>query len=287
MKGLSALGWGDFFEQQISPEDRLESTVARIVEPLRGLSRAVCPAGELWAECSEKPGPSIGDWVVGHVRRVGPSEIRLSIDRILKRRSVLSRAAPGGKGYAQILCANADVAFVVLAVTQQLNPPGVQRLLAAVRESGLAPVIVLTKADDLQASAAVMKSVEAIAAGAPVHCVSVFEGRGIELIEPYFAGGKTVVLLGASGAGKSTLVNHLLGAAFQRIEQVRESDQKGRHTTTARRLYLLPSGGMVIDSPGFREMVPWEGVPVSDSSKTGKLKKPYAGPRGPRGSAEE
>jgi ribosome biogenesis GTPase len=125
-------------------------------------------------------------------------------------------------------------------------------------ESGATPVIVLTKADLCEDVAARIKDVEAVALGVPVFAVSVKDETGLEELAPYFTTGKTVALLGSSGAGKSTLTNFLLGEEKQVIQEVRGDDDKGRHTTTYRELYLLPTGGLVLDTPGMRELQLWE-----------------------------
>ncbi len=268
MSDLRQLGWDDFFEKQLTDHERKDSAVARIVEPLRGLSRAICKGGEIWAEHTEKSAtgvktreavPSIGDWVLGSLRDFGGGEKRMTINRVLVRKNKLSRAAPGGKGYEQILCTNVDTAFLVLALTQELNLAAVSRYLEILGECQVMPVIVVTKVDADTDPKEAIHSLVKIAPQVSVHTLSVKERRGLEVLTPYFSGNKTIVLLGASGAGKSTLVNHLIGTETQRVESVRESDQKGRHTTTGRRLYSLSQGGMVIDSPGIREIQKWDG----------------------------
>lgn len=268
MIDLHKLGWDAFFESQLTDAERQSSTIARIVEPLRGLSKAACKFGEIWAEHTEKSAsgaktreavPATGDWVVGSVRDFGAGEKRLTISRVLTRKNKLSRAAPGGKGYEQILCTNVDTAMLVLAVNQDLNLPGVKRYLEILSECEVQPVIVVSKADNEVDTESVVHAIREAAPGVIQHTLSVRDHRGLDEVESYFTGNKTVVLLGASGAGKSTLVNYLLESESQRIGEVRESDQKGRHTTTGRKLYTLPTGGMVIDSPGIREIQKWEG----------------------------
>lgn len=261
------LGWDDFFETQLLEEEKQSSTIARIVEPLRGLSRALCEAGEIWAEHSEKSAsgaksreavPAIGDWVIGRLRDSGDAEKRMTIKRVLLRKNKLSRAATGGKSYEQILCTNVDTAFLTLAITQDLNLSAVGRYVEILGEMQIPLTILVTKVDEGATADKTLQVLAERAPGVPVHPISVKEGRGLEAIKPYFSNNQTVVLLGASGAGKSTLVNFLLGTESLRVENVRATDQKGRHTTTSRRLYSLPEGGMVIDSPGIREIQKWE-----------------------------
>ena len=266
MDDLKHLGWDAFFDAQLTDEERKHATIARIVEPLRGLSRAIYAGGEIWAEHTEKSAsgaktreavPSTGDWVVGTLRDSGDTEKRMRITRVLARKNKISRAAPGGKNYEQILCTNVDTAFVVVALSQNLNLAGVGRYIEILNESHVSAVILVTKIDEVSTSD-VIQSLTQLAAGVPVHPISVKEHQGLEVLAPYFSNHATVVLLGASGAGKSTLTNYLLGSEAQRVGDVRESDQKGRHTTTGRRLSLLPKGGMIIDSPGMREIQKWE-----------------------------
>ncbi len=280
MVDLSKYGWDAFFEEQVSQEERETLAIARIVEPLRGLSRCVCRAGEIWAEHTEKSStgaktretvPSTGDWVLGKLRDHGAGEKRMSIERVLTRKNKLSRAAPGGKTYEQILCTNVDTAFLVLALTQDLNLNAITRYLEILSESNVQPVIILTKVDADTNPKEAVAAISDVASGVAIHTTSVKEKRGLESIAPYFLGNKTVVLLGASGAGKSSLTNFLLGEEVGRVESVRESDQKGRHTTTNRRLYTLPKGGMVIDSPGIREIQKWE--PPEEQKPEGNTKK--------------
>lgn len=275
MDTLAKWGWDAFFESQLTDEERRDSTPARIVEPLRGLSRAVCAVGEVWAETPMAVAPAVGDWVVGKLREHGAGEKRFSVDRVLERKNKLSRSAPGGKGYEQILCANVDTVFITLALTQELQPRSVQSYLEVIHEAGLKPVIWITKADEGEPTVELTEVLEELAPGIEPHLISVHQRRGLEALSAYFEGCPTIVLLGASGAGKSTLTNYLLSSESQRVSEVRESDQKGRHTTTGRRLHLLPGGGMIIDSPGIREIQKWEAEtpkPVVEKKKKIKSK---------------
>jgi ribosome biogenesis GTPase len=275
MIDLKKLGWDAFFESQLTPQEKLSSIVARVVEPARGLSRAVYSSGEVWAEQKELHGPAVGDWVVGTLRDAGIGEKRLSIERTLTRKNQLSRSAGNDKGYEQILCANTDIAFVTIALNQALNPNAVTRYLDLVKESGMLCVVVLTKIDTGDAKA-ITRSLSPLVEGLPFHAISVREGRGLQPLQDYFSESKTIVLLGSSGVGKSTLVNYFTHTEAQGIGEVRESDQKGRHTTSGRRLHQLPSGGMIIDSPGIREIRAWK--------QPGAAHKPKGKPR-PRESA--
>jgi len=268
---LLKMGWGPFFRSQLTADELQNALVARIVEPLRGLSRAACVLGEIWAEGPQNVG--VGDWVVGTVRGALEKEKRLTITRVLDRKTKLSRNAPSGKKYEQILCANADSMFVVVALTQALHLAGILRAVEAARAGGIAPVLILTKSDVCENPAEIVASVTQKLKEVPIHLVSILKRKGLEALAGYFGSANTVVLLGASGAGKSTLTNHFTGSDDQCVGETRESDEKGRHTTTARRLHFLPSGGMIVDSPGIRELQLWtEPEPRADTKR--KEKKP-------------
>lgn len=269
---LLPMGWTDFFRAQLSEEEFSQCLVARVVEPLRGLSRVASAIGEIWAEGPENIG--VGDWVVGTVRGALEKEKRLSITRILDRQTKLSRTPPSGKKFEQILCANAETVFIVVAMTQELHLPGIERAIEAARQGGLAPVIVLTKADACESPDEVTGPVSRIAVDLPLHIVSVRKNEGLEPLATYFAGNRLVVLLGASGAGKSSLTNYLLQTEAQRVSATRERDEKGRHTTTARRLHFLPTGGMVVDSPGIRELQLWKEPEAPRKDSRPKPKRP-------------
>jgi len=268
------MGWSDFFAVQLTQDERQSSVVARVVEPLRGLSRVECVLGEIWAEGPQNVG--VGDWVVGTVRGALEKEKRLSIARVLDRKTKLSRMAPSGKKYEQILCANADVVFVIVAMTQALHLSGIERAIAAATAGGISPVLILTKADACEMPSTIIEPITKNFSAIPIHVVSIAQKKGIEALAGYFGSENTVVLLGASGAGKSTLTNHFIESQTQLVSGTRERDEKGRHTTTARRLHFLPSGGMIVDSPGIRELQLWEapeGKPKAHGAKRSKFPK--------------
>jgi ribosome biogenesis GTPase len=278
---LVRMGWNDFFRAQLSEEEFQNAVVARVVEPLRGLSRVATAEAEIWAESTDSVG--VGDWVVGKVRNLGEGELRFSVTRILTRKTKLSRRAPSQKNYEQILCANAEFVFVVVAMTQELNLAGIERAISVAKAGGLSPVVVLTKADACADPDTVVIPVKKAAAGAPLHLISTAQGVGLEALATYFGTANTVVLLGASGAGKSTLTNYFVAAQAQSVGGTRERDEKGRHTTTARRLHFLPTGGMIVDSPGIRELQPWvEPAATEAPAKSNSPKKARPPKRGAR-----
>ena len=192
---------------------------------------------------------AVGDWVGlsdGLVRAVLP------------RRSAIVRNAAFSYADAQTLAANVDVAFVVSSLGPDLEPRRIERYLVTIWESGATPEIVLTKADRLDDPWSLAAEVESVAIGVPVHVVSGVTGQGCEALRARVSAGTTSVLLGSSGVGKSTLVNLWLGEEVMVTRETREDDDEGRHTTTHRQLLVLPGGGLVIDTPGLRELQLWD-----------------------------
>jgi ribosome biogenesis GTPase len=185
------------------------------------------------------------------------------IHEVLPRRGKFVRKVAGRRLEEQVIAANVDTAFVVMALDNDFNLRRLERYLAQCFESGAKSVVVLNKADDREDVAARVAEVEAIAAGVPIFAVSARTGEGVGALDIYLAPGQTIVLLGSSGVGKSTLVNHLLQREAQAVREVRASDSRGRHTTTSRELFALPGGALLIDTPGLRELQLWgaaEGV---------------------------
>jgi ribosome biogenesis GTPase / thiamine phosphate phosphatase len=191
----------------------------------------------------------VGDWV----------GLRDGLIRtVLPRRSAIVRNAAGLSTTVQTLAANVDVAFVVSSLGPDLEPRRIERYLVTIWESGAMPEIVLTKADRLDDPWPLVAEVEAVAVGVPVHVVSAVTGDGCDALRARIAPGTTAVLLGSSGVGKSTLVNLWLGEETMVTRETREDDDEGRHTTTHRQLLELPGGGLVIDTPGLRELQLWD-----------------------------
>lgn len=258
------LGWNDYLNNEFALYGEQGFTVGRVMLEHKRIYRVETENGEYLAEVSGKyrfeaesreDYPAVGDWVVLSER---PSERKATIQALLPRFSKFSRKAAGLTTEEQIVAANVDTVFLVQSLNYDFNARRLERYLIMAWESGATPVIVLTKADLCEDVAARIKDVEAVALGVPVFAVSVKDETGLEELAPYFTTGKTVALLGSSGAGKSTLTNFLLGEEKQVIQEVRGDDDKGRHTTTFRELYLLPTGGLVLDTPGMRELQLWE-----------------------------
>ena len=195
---------------------------------------------------------AVGDWV-----GLGEGLIR----SVLPRRSAIVRNAASDqhrRTQGQTLAANVDVAFVVSSLGPDLEPRRIERYLVTIWESGASPEIVLTKADRYDDPWDLVAEVERVALGVPVHVVSALSGHGCDALRARIAVGSTAVLLGSSGVGKSTLVNHWLGDEVMATKETRVDDDEGRHTTTHRQLLVLPSGGLVIDTPGLRELQLWD-----------------------------
>ncbi|MES1247216.1 MAG: ribosome small subunit-dependent GTPase A [Actinomycetota bacterium] len=188
---------------------------------------------------------AVGDWV-------GLSDGL--IRSVLPRRSALVRTSAGLTSRPQTLAANVDVAFVVTSLGPDLEPRRLERYLVTIWESGASPEIVLTKADRFDDVSDMVLEVESVALGVPVHVVSSVSGDGVDGVRARVAAGRTAVLIGSSGVGKSTLVNRWLGSEVMVTQETRADDDEGMHTTTSRQLLLLPGGGLVIDTPGIREL---------------------------------
>jgi ribosome biogenesis GTPase len=158
-----------------------------------------------------------------------------------------------------VIAANVDTVFLVSGLDADFNPRRIERALVAVWDTGARPVVVLTKSDLAAEPAHKVREVETLAAGVAVHAISARDGSGLDALAPYWRRGSTIALLGSSGVGKSTLVNRLLGWDRQDTGAVRADDSRGRHTTTRRELIVLPGGGVLVDTPGLRELQLWEG----------------------------
>jgi len=264
---LRALGLAD--EQLAHWRNRAEGGLGRVLSAQRGrwLVAGHLPGGgsavpergldseATWAVLSgrllEQDHPPVtGDWVA---LRAGTQDLAV-IDAILPRRSCLAREAAGGLGEEQLLAANVDLVLCVMALGQNYNLNRLERCLSLAWESGARPVVVLTKIDTGDADAGVRAEIEAVAQGVPAVFCSSLTGEGladlVKLLEP----GRTAVLIGSSGAGKSTLLNALSGRMLMEAGRLSDAVGKGRHTTVSRELFALPSGALVIDTPGMREL---------------------------------
>jgi ribosome biogenesis GTPase / thiamine phosphate phosphatase len=254
---LHRLGWDDGWEAAFAEHRAAGLEPARVAVQHRGAYDLVGDVGELRASAAnrlvrEERLPAVGDWV-GLDLTTGLIEV------LLDRRTVLSRKEVLDAVREQVLAANVDVAFLVQALPLDFNVRRLERYLAMAWESGAQPVVLLTKTDLVDDLGPYLAEVETVTLGAcPTEAVSAVTGEGIEELRRWFGGNRTAVLLGSSGVGKSTIVNALAGEELLATQEVREDDHRGRHTTTRRELILLPTGGVVLDTPGMRELQLWD-----------------------------
>ncbi len=200
--------------------------------------------------------PVVGDWVAASILQEATPKAQ--IHQVLPRKGLFCRKEAGGLTVAQPLAANVDTVFIAVAMDHDYSLNRIERYLALSRECGASPVVLLTKSDACADS--ISKTEEAMArlAGVPVIAVSSVDGTGIDMLNEHLRPGATCAVLGSSGVGKSTLINRLLGTEVQKTREVRVADDKGRHTTTNRQMFVLGSGALIIDTPGMRELQLWD-----------------------------
>lgn len=236
----------------------------RIVGDFGSKFRVMAETGETWGELSGRlrhtltasgEYPAIGDWVSLSMQDGGEHAV---IHAVLPRHSVISRKVAGNTNEEQIVASNVDTLFLVCALNDDFNVRRMERYLIMAWNSGASPVILLTKADLCPDAERKISEMERAAPGVPVYAVSALLGQGRDDLQPYLGYGQTVALTGSSGCGKSTMVNWLSGRTLQLTQDVREGDSRGRHTTTHRELFVLPDGGIIVDTPGMRELQLWE-----------------------------
>jgi ribosome biogenesis GTPase len=263
LETLKRWGWNNDWSARFTSHAEAGCLPGRISVEHRGLYHYHSPHGEGVASVSGRlrhlavsraDFPAVGDFVALRVSAdAGPAVI----EAVLPRTNKLSRKSAGESGDEQLLAANLDILFLITSLNLDLNPSRLERFLAAAALPACENVLLLTKSDLCDSPAAAVANLRARLGDVPVHAVSTITGDGLDALAPYLRGARTAAMLGSSGVGKSTLLNRLLGSNRQEVNPVRADDDRGRHTTTRRELVALPSGGLLIDSPGIRELQLW------------------------------
>lgn len=259
---LELAGWDQSWAEVFAKQKDQGLQPGRIFTHNRQVYSIYTELGETTAEISgsllyrvdEPELPVVGDWIA--FRQHAPGDLAV-IHEVLPRRNKFSRKAAGRAFSEQVIAANIDTLFVVCGLDHDYNLRRVERYLAAATETGASIVIVLTKSDLCSNVEQLANDVASVAPAIPVLPVNALSLESVATLLSHLGEGRTAALIGSSGVGKSTIVNQLLGASFQNTQPTRESDGRGRHTTTNRELFILPSGGLILDNPGIRELQLW------------------------------
>lgn len=269
---LEALGWTDALAHLFKPFADQGLVPGRVCLEHNHVYRVLGANQEWLAEAAgrikyEATGrhelPAVGDWVAIRPDEAGS---RALIRGILPRRTVFSRRAAGRQTEEQVIASNIDTVFVVFGLDKPVNQRAIERYLVVGRRSGAEPVVVLNKADLSQDLGGAVAEAVAAAGEAQVHAVSAASADGVRALEPYLQFGRTLALIGPSGAGKSSIVNRLLGSELLPTGDVREWDQRGRHTSVHRQLVIRAAGGLIVDTPGMRELQLWDADETVEAS---------------------
>ncbi len=244
---LLDLGWCAYFEEQLQKTESVSFSVGRIIEQHRSHLLVASEKGTVKVSPSSlMDSVCVGDWVLfddGHQLR-----------RLLTRQSLFSRKAPGSKVGMQLIAANIDTLLIVSSLNDDFNLNRIERFLSLAKEAKVEPVVILTKADLCLDEAKKRKEVQSLDPFLSVHSINALDKAHLSELSSYCQTGKTVAFMGSSGVGKSTLMNGLLGAEIMQTAGIREDDSKGRHTTTFRTMKWLEKGGLLMDTPGMREL---------------------------------
>ena len=261
---LADLGWNPYFETQFNQMQTPGVVPARIARSQGRQYMIYSESGESVAEVSGRfmnrvdersDFPTVGDWVA--VTPV-PGEKMAIIHQLLSRKNCFLRKFPGKTARIQALCANVDFLFIVSGLDHDFNLRRMERYLVMAADNAVSPVLVLNKCDICEDVDDHIRQVSAIARDVPVIALSAQNGDGFDRLAPFCSPGNTIALLGSSGVGKSSIINRLMGNNRLKVNSVRESDSRGRHTTTHREMFFLPDGSLVIDNPGMRELQPFK-----------------------------
>lgn len=242
---LDALGWQAFFADQTDAEELALAPPVRVASVHRNSFSVVGPGVDMLIPAGLSA--TVGDWIL--LNRAQPT-----ISRVLTRKSLIKRRAPGHDRTAQPIAANLDTAFIVTSCNDDFNVARLERYVALAFEAGVVPVILLTKADETPDAESYMAQARAVTRDVAVLSLDARGPGAAEALAPWCGAGQTVGFMGSSGVGKSTLVNALSGWDAAATQDIRADDAKGRHTTTRRQLHFLPSGCVVLDTPGMREL---------------------------------
>ena len=244
---LAQLGWKPFFQQQLTLEEWESSTIARVVGLERSVIHLLATSGKQSLPVTPSmPTMTVGDWIL--------LDNGAKFSRIFDRYSLFSRKAAGTKVSTQLIASNIDTVFIVNSLNQDFNLNRIERYLILANEAGVTPVIVLTKVDCCDNPQEMIKKAQSLDPLLDVITINSLDSQSVNNLRPWCGTGNTVAFLGSSGVGKSTLINTLLGREIQSTNSIRADDDKGRHTTTGRSLHLLPDGGLLLDTPGMREL---------------------------------
>ena len=247
MNSLADLGWGAFFQQQLSLEEWDEAIPARVVEQYKSELTVAAESGVFNIPLlATMPEMVVGDWLL--------LDSQQRFLRLLDRKTCFSRKAAGSKLNRQLISANVDTAFIISSMNDDFNLNRIERFLSLVNESGAEPVVLLSKSDQSDAPQDFVEKVQGLDPFLMVEAINCLDEESVNKLSPWIKGGATIAVLGSSGVGKSTLINTLLSEKRQSTAGVREDDDKGRHTTTRRSLISLGKRGMVMDTPGMREI---------------------------------
>jgi ribosome biogenesis GTPase len=265
---LEELGWSPNHQQNFSEHADAGHVPGRVVREDMGAYTVTTALGTVPARPTgnlrhQGDLPAVGDWVAVSLTD-GEREAR--VHAVLPRTSQLVRKKAGNTTEQQVVAANVDWLFIVTGLDNDYNLRRIERYLAMAWDSGASPVLLLNKADLCDDLASRVEEVEAIAGSAPVHTCQADQLEADHALRPYLQIGKTLAFVGSSGVGKSTLINALLGDNRQATQGVRKGDQHGRHTTTWRELFVLPDGGILIDTPGMREIQLWADADAVDAT---------------------
>ncbi len=244
---LNTLGWKPFFQQQLSLEEYENNTIARVVAVHRDHIECLTESGtQRFSILASTPTLATGDWIT--------IDEKQHISRCLDRFSLIERKSPGSQVQRQLMVANIDTVFIVSSLNDDFSLNRIERYLAISKETNIDPVVILTKKDLCPSTEEYAQQVQSLDSNLPVFAVSVLELESLQPLLAYCQTGQSITLLGSSGVGKSTLINGLIGSEQLATAEIRESDSKGRHTTTKRQLIALETGGVIIDTPGMREL---------------------------------